>query len=90
MTGGSHGKPCANWALPGDACPYAMGANGRSTIDARVLSSVSVRLTDTLAWLFPGLKRISGEHVSSGDEGSDYESSEEGRFEERLILRERT
>ena len=30
MTRGSHGKPYANWALPGVACSYAIGADGRS------------------------------------------------------------
>ncbi|THH03284.1 hypothetical protein EW146_g10473 [Bondarzewia mesenterica] len=69
-TSGSHGKPYATWALPGDAARY-----GTSDVDAAVLHGVSVRLTDTLAWLFPGQKKISDEHVSSGDDSSDSDDS---------------
>jgi hypothetical protein len=71
MTSGSHGKPYANWALPGAACSYAIQADGRSSVDDAVLEAVSIRLTDALDWLFPGQRRISDEHVSSGDESSD-------------------
>jgi hypothetical protein len=73
MTSGSHGKPNANWALPGDACSYAIEADGRSSIDKAVLEAVGIRLVDTLDWLFPSQKRISDEHVSGGDESSDDE-----------------
>jgi OTT_1508-like deaminase len=76
MTSGSHGKPYANWALPGAACSYAIGADGRSSVDEAVLKAIWTRLTDALAWLFPGQKRISDEHVSSGDESSGGEQGE--------------
>ena len=76
MTSGSHGKPYANWALPGAACSYAIGADGRSSVDEAVLKAVLTRLTDALDWLFPGQKRIFDEHVSSGDEGSGSEQDE--------------
>ena len=76
MTSGSHGKPYANWALPGAACSYAIGADGRSSVDEAVLKASWIRLTDALAWLFPGQKRISDEHVSSGDESSGGEQGE--------------
>lgn len=70
MTSGSHGKPYANWALLGAASLYAIGADGRSSVDDAVLKGVSTRLRDTLDWLFPGKKRISDEHVLSGDDSS--------------------
>jgi hypothetical protein len=73
MTSGSHGKPYANWALPGAACSYAIGADGRSLVDEAVLEAVLTRLPDALDRLFPGQKRISDEHVSSGDESSGDE-----------------
>ena len=78
MTSGSHGKPYANWALPGAACSYAIGANGRSSVNEAVLKAVLTRFTDVLDWLFPGQKRISDEHVSSGDEsyGGEQVASE--------------
>jgi len=72
MTSGSHSKPYATWALPA-ACSYAIRADGRSSVDEAVLKAVSARLTDALDWLFPGQKRISDEHVSTGDESSDGE-----------------
>jgi hypothetical protein len=75
MISGSHGKPYANWALPGTACSYAIAADGRSSVDKAVLKAVSARLTDALDCLFPGQKRISDEHVSSGDENSDGEQT---------------
>ena len=78
ITSGSHGKPYANWALPGAACPYAIEADGRSSIDKAVLEAVRMRLVDTLDWLFPGKKRLSDEHVSSGDESSDDEQEVSG------------
>ena len=74
MTSGSHGKPYANWTLPSAACLYAIGTDGRSSVD--VLKAVWTRLTDTLAWLFPGQKRISDERFSSGDESSGDEQGE--------------
>jgi len=67
MTSGSHGKPYANWALPGAACSYAIQADGRSSVDDAVLKAVSIRLTGALDF-FPGQKRVSDDHVSSGDE----------------------
>ncbi|KAM6491131.1 hypothetical protein JOM56_013370 [Amanita muscaria] len=82
MTSGSHGKPYANWALPGAACSYAIQADGRSSVDKAVLKPVSTRLTDALDWLFPGQKRISDEYVLNGDESSD---SEQGELEWRLM-----
>ena len=78
MTSGSHGKPHANWALPGAACPYAIEADGRSSIDNAVLEAVGMRLVDTLDWLFPGQKRTLDEQVSSGDESSDDEQKMSG------------
>jgi hypothetical protein len=66
MTSRSHGKPCANWALPGAA--YAVGDNGKSYIDEDVFNTVADRLEDTLAWLVWG-RRPSDEHRPS-DEGS--------------------
>ena len=64
MTSGSHGKPYASWALPGAACPYAIEADGKSSIDnlKAVLEAVGLQLVDTIDWLFPGQKRISDEH----------------------------
>ena len=70
MTSGSHGRPYANWALPGAACSYAIGADGRSSVDEAVFKAIWTRLTDALALLFPGQKRISDDHFSSGDESS--------------------
>ena len=76
MTSGSHGKPYANWTLPSAVCLYAIGTDGRSSVDEAVLKAVWTRLTDTLAWLFPGQKRIFDEHFSSGDESSGNEQGE--------------
>jgi hypothetical protein len=69
----SYFKPYANWALPGAACPYAIEADGRSSIDNTVLEAVGMQLVGTLDWLFPGQK-ISDERVPSGD---DSESSDD-------------
>jgi hypothetical protein len=44
MASRSHGKPHANWALPGAACSY----DGTSSLDKAVLQAVSVRLTNAL------------------------------------------
>ena len=57
MTSKSHGKPYANWVLPGAACSYAIGADGKSSVDEAVLKAIWIRLTDVLAWLFPDQKR---------------------------------
>ncbi len=73
LTSGSHGEPYANWALPGTACGYALGQDGRSSVDAAMLKAVSARLSDMLDWLLPGQRRVSDEHFLSGDEGSDDE-----------------
>ena len=54
MTSETHGEPCANWALPGAACPYAIKADGNSSIDKAVLEAVDNLLVDALDWLFPG------------------------------------
>ena len=83
MTSGSHGKPYATWALPGIARPYLKWGNAERpniTVDSRVLGDITLRLRDTLDWLFPGSRRKSDEHVSS--ESSD--SSEDGVSEEDL------
>jgi len=54
MTSKSQVKPRANWAFPDSACSYTvLGADGKSSVDKWVLGAVSVRLTDTLDWLFP-------------------------------------
>ena len=70
MTSGSHGKPYANWTLPSVVCLYAIGTDGRSSVDEAVFKAIWTRLTDALALLFPGQKRISDDHFSSGDESS--------------------
>jgi len=71
LTSGSHGKPYANWALPSAACGYAVGEDGKSSVDVRVLKGVSLRLKDALAWLgrlqLPGDEMISDEYVSSDE-----------------------
>ena len=71
MTSGSHGKPYANWALPGAACSY----DGLSSVDEAVSKAVSIRLTDTLDWLFPPHTRPSDELFSGG--GSDSSDGEQ-------------
>jgi hypothetical protein len=87
MTSGSHGKPYANWAFPGSACLYAIGADGKSSVDKGVLDAVSVLLEDMLAWLFPGRKRISDEHFSSSDETSDSERKIQNQRKMKLVDR---
>ena len=67
LTSGSHGKPYATWVLPGAACVHAIRPDGKSAVDATVLDSVVTRLTDTPTRPFPAQRRISNEHVSSGD-----------------------
>jgi len=49
MVSRSHGKPHANWALPGAACSY----DGTSSLDKAVLQAVSMRLRNALDSLFP-------------------------------------
>ena len=71
MTSGSHGKPYANWALPGAACSY----DGLSSVDGAVLDAVLIRLKDTLKWLFPPNKTPSDELYSGG--GSDSSDGEQ-------------
>ena len=44
MTSASHGKPYANWALPGAACSY----DGTSSVDKTMLNAVSTQLTGAL------------------------------------------
>ncbi len=73
MTSGSHGKPYANWALPGAVYGYAVEENGMSSVDAAVLNAVSVSLEDTLDWLLPGQRRISDEDESFNDEQGEPE-----------------
>ena len=71
MTSGSHGKPYATWALPGIARPYLKWGNAERpniTVDSRVLGDITLRLRDTLDWLFPGSRRNSDEHVSSSED----------------------
>lgn len=77
MTSGSHGKPYANWAIPGAA--YAVGDNGESRIDEDVLKKVKQRLEDTLKWLVLG-RRDSDEHDSS-----DKGSSEDEKIKLRVL-----
>ena len=40
------------------------------SIDEAVLKADLARFTDALDWFFPRQKRISDEHISSGDESS--------------------
>ncbi|GBE80256.1 hypothetical protein SCP_0214710 [Sparassis crispa] len=87
LTSGSHGKPYATWALPGPSYAHARIRSGKNVVDAAVLDGVSVRLTDTLAWLFPGQKRVSDEHVSTG-ESSDSEGSVEAVIDEIYSYKE--
>ena len=77
LTSGSHGKPYANWALPGIACSYLVGEDGRSSVDIAVLKAVSTRLGDALDCLLPGQRRISDEHVSREDEGLNGQGESE-------------
>jgi hypothetical protein len=76
-TSGSHDKPYANWVLPG---ADALEADGTSSVDEAVLDAVSVRLTDALDWLFPGQKKISDDHVSSGESSDDDERPSKWRL----------
>jgi hypothetical protein len=87
LTSGSHGKPYANWALPGPAYMLNVDEHGRSDVDAAVLRGVSQRLTDTLAWLLPGQKRISDEHVSSDDGSSDSEERPDYQAHALMVAR---
>ncbi|KAL6307062.1 hypothetical protein BKA93DRAFT_770352 [Sparassis latifolia] len=80
-TSGSRGRPCATWALPGASYAHARMRSGRNGVDAAVLDGVSLRLTDTLAGLFPGQKRVSDERVSAG-ESPDSEGSVEAVVDE--------
>ena len=49
MTSGSHGKPYANWALPGAAGEQIEAA--LRGVDRQVAKGVNTRLKDMLAWL---------------------------------------
>jgi hypothetical protein len=69
MTSGSHGKAYPNWALPGDACAY----QSRDRVDKEVMKQVYQRLLDQVKLLVPGERSVSGEYVSSGGEGSEFE-----------------
>jgi OTT_1508-like deaminase len=73
MTSGSHGKPYATWALPGNACNGILGDNWMGYADEAVVQGIKTRLTDTLSWLQPGSKRPSDEHVSN-DSSSDNDT----------------
>jgi hypothetical protein len=56
MTGGSEGKPHADWAFPGSAASYAIGAkdsDGLSSVDRVVQGRVSRRVTNIMILLFP-------------------------------------
>jgi len=79
MTSGSHGKPYANWALPGTAGEQ-IGAALRG-IDGQVAKGINTRLKDMLAWLNVkgGPKRISDERASSGSESDTSEHAGEMR-----------
>jgi hypothetical protein len=65
LTSKSHDKPYVNWALPGAACSY----DGMRSVDKSVLKGVSMRLTDTLDWLFLQ-KRPSDEFYSAGSDNT--------------------
>jgi hypothetical protein len=65
MTSGSHGKPDANWALPG--APYELGANRRSRIDEDVCFGVRVRLRNAIDKQVLS-RRASDQYLSSDDE----------------------
>ena len=79
MTSGSHGKPYANWALPGTAGEQ-IGATLRG-VDGQVAKGVDTRLKDMLAWLNVkgGPKRTSDERASSGSESDISEHAGEMR-----------
>jgi hypothetical protein len=79
MTSGSHGKPYANWALPGTA-GERIGATLRG-VDGQVAKGVNTRLKDMLAWLNVkgGPKRISDERASSGSESDTSDHAGEMR-----------
>ena len=78
ITSGCHSKPCATWALPGDAAAHGAG------VDEAVIRQVQARLANTLSWLYPDSKRMYDELVSSGDESSGSEESLEE--DDKLIL----
>lgn len=84
LTSESHGKSYANWALPRVACSYAVGEDGRSSIDIAVLEAVSARLADALAWLLPGQRRIPDQYVSSDESSSNKQGASE--FEARVDM----
>jgi hypothetical protein len=65
LTSKSHDKPYVNWALPGAAYSY----DGMRSVDKFVLKGVSMRLTDTLDWLFLQ-KRPSDEFYSAGSDNT--------------------
>ncbi|KAI6152620.1 hypothetical protein BKA82DRAFT_4112879 [Pisolithus tinctorius] len=77
LTSGSHGKPSSAWALPGCSYAHACVANGRSDVDIAVMNGVQKRLTHTIEKLFPGQRRLSDEHRSSGSESGENDSGEE-------------
>ena len=75
LTSGSHGKPYATWALPGNAATLGAG------VDEFVVNGVQTRLADTLSWMYPGSRRVSDEHVSSEEESLSPESSGDEKAE---------
>ena len=79
MTSGSHGKPYANWALPGTVGEQ-IGTTLRG-VDGQVVKGINTRLKDMLAWLNVkgGPKRISDKRASSGSESDTSEHPGEMR-----------
>ena len=69
LTSGSHGSPCATWALPGDAATHGAG------VDEAVVREVQTRLANALSWLYLDSKRMYDELVSSDDESSGSKPS---------------
>jgi hypothetical protein len=80
MTGGSHGKPCANWAIPDAA--YAVGDDGKSRVDTDVFIKVTERLVDARAWLVRDT-RDSDENRSSSEGISEDERIKSRYIEKR-------
>ena len=64
LTNGCDGKPCAAWALPGDAATHGIG------VHEDVVRGVETRLAETLWWLYP----------NSSDEGSDSDEESLARL----------
>jgi len=83
LTSKSHDKPYVNWALPGAACSY----DGTRSVDRAVLRDVSMRLTDTLDWLF--LQKRPSDELYSGGTRSDNTSGGEQELDWRKRMHKR-